>query len=105
MKYLFVVTVLALFSAGVYAEKSLPEVSHDGLHLQKGTKLRMVYKADGADLSQYTKVALLEAYVAFKKNWQRDHNRDVMSLEERISDKDMKKSATASPIPLTLIAL
>jgi hypothetical protein len=82
---------LVVFTGTAAAETKPPEVSHDGLHLQKGTKLRMVYKADGADLSQYTKVALLDAYVAFKKNWKRDHNRDTMDLEQRISDKDMKK--------------
>jgi hypothetical protein len=34
---------------------------------------------------------MLDAYVAFKKNWQRDYNRDVVGLDGRINDRDMKK--------------
>ena len=68
-------TVLSmLLSTSTLAETSLPEVSHDGLHLLKHTKLRAVYMKPGANLDAYDKVALLEAYVAFKKNWQRNQN-------------------------------
>jgi len=79
------------FTGSAFAAKSLPEVSHDGLHLQKGSKVAAVYKAEGADLSQYKEVALLEAYVAFKKNWKRDYNRNEVGLDGRINDREMKK--------------
>ena len=82
---------LVVFASFSYAEKSLPETSHDGLVLQKNTKVRAVYMKPGADLGEYDKVALLDAYVAFKKNWQRDYNRDVAGLDGRINDRDMKK--------------
>jgi hypothetical protein len=44
----------------------------------------------GADLSQYDKVALLEAYVSFAKNWQRDYNATA-DFQHRVTDKDMKE--------------
>ena len=89
-KFVFLFAVI-IFTGSAYAAQSLPEVSHDGLHLQKGTKLAVVYKADGADLSQYKEIALLEAYVAFKKNWKRDYNRNEVGLDQRINDREMKK--------------
>ena len=72
------------------AKQDFPAVSHDGLHLMPDTKLRAVYMKPGADLSQYDKIALLDAYVAFAKNWQRDHNEDE-TFDQRVSDKDMKE--------------
>jgi len=90
----FICTSLLLFvamTASALAAKDIPQTTHDGLELVKDTKLRVVYMAPGASLSQYKRVALLDCYVAFKKNWQRDHNSDVIGLEGRISDKDMEK--------------
>jgi hypothetical protein len=54
------------------------------------TKLRAVYMKPGADLSQYDKIALLATYVAFRKNWQREHNEDE-SFDQRVSAKQMKE--------------
>jgi hypothetical protein len=87
----FLITALALFATVSFAEKSLPKTSHDGLVLQADTKMRAVYMKPGADLSEYSEVALLEAYVAFKKHWKREYNEDVVSLDGRINDRDMKK--------------
>ena len=80
-----------LLATTLLAKDSLPEVSHDGLHLMKDTKLRAVYMKPGANLDEYDKVALLACYVAFQKDWQRNYNDETVSLMNRISDKDMKK--------------
>ena len=80
-----------LLAATLLAKDPLPEVSHDGLHLMKDTKLRVVYMKPGANLDEYDKVALLACYVAFQKDWQRNYNNETASLMNRISDKDMKK--------------
>ena len=80
-----------LLATAALAETPLPEVSHDGLHLMKGTKLKAVYMKPGANLDEYDKVALLSCYVAFKKNWQRNYNDESISLTDRITDQDMKK--------------
>jgi hypothetical protein len=68
-----------------------PQETHDGLQLQSGSKEPVVYSRPGADLSDYSRIALLKAYVAFKKNWQRDYNEQEADLERRISDKDMQR--------------
>jgi hypothetical protein len=82
--------VLALAATTAAAKATLPAVSHDGLHLMPHTKLRGVYMKPGADLSQYDKIALLATYVAFRKNWQREHNEDE-SFDQRVSAKQMKE--------------
>ncbi len=69
----------------------LPATTHDGLELLPDTTVRAAYMKPGADLSQYDRIALLEVYVAFRKNWQRDHNRDAIGLDDRVSDKDMQR--------------
>jgi len=85
----FVVILAATVSPGLSAKDKLPEVSDDGLHLQKDTKAAAVYLKPGATLDQYEKIALLDCFVSFKKNWQRDYNRDEMGLERRVSDDDV----------------
>ena len=87
-----VLVSFCLFAVATFAvaKNDFPAVSHDGLHLMPDTKLRAVYMKPGADLSQYDKIALLDAYVAFAKNWQRDHNEDE-TFDQRVSDKDMKE--------------
>ena len=62
-------------SSALAGENKPPEVTHDGLHLVPDTKVAVVYAKPGADLSGYKRVMILDAYVAFKKNWARDQNR------------------------------
>jgi len=95
MKNVFA-TLLILFSSalipdGSAAESAPPETTHDGLVLQKHSEAALVYARPGADLASYKRIALLKAYVAFKKNWQRDYNEQEPDLEHRMSDKDMQR--------------
>ncbi len=69
-------------------DKKPPEVSHDGLHLLKDSKLALVYAKPGLDLSPYDKFMLLDCYVAFKKNWRRNYNNSAL---RRVTEKDMDK--------------
>ena len=89
-KKIIVSLFLAMAATFAVAKADLPAVSHDGLHLMPDTKLRAVYMKPGADLSQYDKVKLLDAYVAFRKHWQREHNEDE-PFDHRVSDRDMKE--------------
>jgi hypothetical protein len=73
------------------AKEKLPEVSSDGLHLTKQTKSRIVYVKPGATLDKYSKVMLLDCYVDFVKNWQRDYNLDEVGLDGRVTDKDAEE--------------
>lgn len=90
---LFVIGLAAFllsFTGSALAKKSdLPEVTEDGLHRVPDSKMAIVYAEPSADLSMYTRVQLMDAYVAFKKNWRRDQRSSISSI--RVSDKDMEK--------------
>jgi hypothetical protein len=73
------------------AKEPPPQVSEDGLQLQKSTKSRLVYVKPGATFSQYNRVAILDCYVEFEKNWQRDYNQDVVGTQGRVTDKDVER--------------
>ena len=90
LKRLFVPMLVVLLAACANQQASLPQVSTDGLHLVSGTKLAAVYLKPGADLGQYDKIALLDTYVAFAKNWQRNYNEEA-TFEDQISDQQMQK--------------
>jgi hypothetical protein len=72
----------------VWAKKDLPAMNDEGLELVKGSNLDTVYADPDADLSVYNRVMLLDATVAFKKNWKRDQNR---GNPLRVKDRDMVK--------------
>jgi len=56
------------------ARDKSPPITEDGLHLVPDTRLGLVYMDPEADLTLYSKLLLMDAQVAFKKNWQRDTN-------------------------------
>jgi len=84
-------TVTIAVAGTAFAKKEeLPEVTEDGLHRVPDSKLAIVYAEPGADLSEYKRIKLMDAYVAFKKNWARDQrSRSASSL--RVSSKDVEK--------------
>ena len=55
------VVVLALAGVATAREK-LPEVTHDGLHLVKGTGFEAFYLEPGASLAGYREVEILDCY-------------------------------------------
>jgi hypothetical protein len=80
------------FAAFSNAAATLPDVSPEGLRLVPGTHMAAVYRRDDADFSGYTKVALLDCYVAFRKDWQRDQNRSTPA--SRVTDQDIVRIKT-----------
>jgi Protein of unknown function (DUF3313) len=93
LKSILVSLVIALVAAcatGTTGTAGYPPVSPEGLRLMPDTKLAAVYMKPGADLSQYDKIALLDTYVSFAKNWQRDTNA-AATFENQVSDQDMQK--------------
>ncbi len=64
-----------------------PAVSFDGLHLVPDSKLAIAYVNPEADFSIYSEFMMLDAYVAFKKNWQRK----TRVAGRRVSNKDMER--------------
>lgn len=75
--------------APALAKKKLPEFNDEGMQLVKDSELATVYADPGADLGIYKKIMLLDATVAFRKNWKRDQNRGVGAM--RVKDSDMEK--------------
>jgi len=74
------------------AKKDLPEVSPEGLKLVPKSKASAVYLRDGADFSGYNKVAILDCYVAFRKDWKRDQNDGVNPF--KVNDSDVTRIKT-----------
>jgi len=75
------------------AKSELPQMSPDGLKLVPKTKVSAVYLREGADFSGYSKVAILDCYVAFRKNWQRDINTARVG-GSKVSDSDVIRIKT-----------
>ena len=87
----FASLVLMVLSGGTaLTADDVPQTTPEGMVLRDHTDSRVVYAMPGATLKQYTKVVLLDCYVAFQKDWQKDYNRDAM-INKRISADDMEK--------------
>jgi hypothetical protein len=96
MRKLNVALGTALFSlmlavSVAQAKDAPPQTTPDGLQLQKSTKQRLVYVKPGATLAQYDKVAIVDCYVEFEKDWQKDYNSSRVGLEDRVTDKDVER--------------
>lgn len=76
-----------LFAGGARAEESA-QVSFDGLVPVPDARVQMAYIDPEADFSVFKRVAMLEPFVAFRKNWQRDQNR---SSARSVSTRDMQR--------------
>ena len=75
---------------GAFAQKQEPlQETHDGLTLVPDRKVAAAYIDSDADFSVYDKIMILDCYVAFKKDWQRDHKQAGSRIS--ISSSDMEK--------------
>jgi len=81
--------------AGLVAKEAPPEVTKDGLHLYKQTKQRIAYVRPGATFTQYKRLALVDCYVEFSKEWVEDYNRDQRDPSRRIRDSDLERARKA----------
>jgi hypothetical protein len=87
------VALLGLFALASIASAAdeMPKTTVEGLVLLEDSELNTVYVRPGATLDQYTKVVLFDAYIAFRKNWDRDYNRKVMAGGTRVRPDDMER--------------
>lgn len=90
---LMAVSGLLVITAAHAKKQELPEITVDGLHLVPDSKLAVVYAEPGASLSQYHRIKLLDAYVAFKKNWARNQ-RSTSAQPLRIKSSDIERIKT-----------
>lgn len=70
------------------ADTSAPEISMEGLELVDKTRRGELYADPEIDWSIYEQIELEPATVAFRKNWQRDQNRNYPT---RIRASDMER--------------
>lgn len=82
--------LLTLSSHAIAKKDEPPEVTEDGLHLVPDSKMALVYVDPEATLVGYQRVMLLDAHVAFKKNWERDQRRGSAATFG-VSSRDMEK--------------
>lgn len=82
--------IVALASPALQAKEDTPQTTPEGMELIKESRERVVYAMPGTSLDQYTRVAILDVYVAFKKDWARDYNRTA-TLGGRITDSDVER--------------
>ena len=68
-----------------------PQVTKDGLVLKSQTSQRLVYLRPGANFSKYDRVALLDCYVEFQKDWQQNYNQNVVDPNNMITDQDVQR--------------
>jgi len=83
--------VIAVAFAGVSSlsvrSTDAPQTTYDGLVLEPDSKVALLYVKPDADFSAYDQFLMLDAYVAFKKNWQRD----TKVAGRRVSNKDVER--------------
>jgi hypothetical protein len=73
------------------ADDDIPEFTHDGLQRVIDSKAALAYIKPGVDFSAYDRFMILDCYVGFKKDWQKDFNRDQRSVSGKVTDKDMER--------------
>ena len=74
--------------SGLSIAQDRSEFTVEGLQLVEDSNLALVYAQPDVDWSLYSKIYLDDAFVAFKKNWKRNYNRDHSG---KISADDMAK--------------
>ena len=86
---LMLISVLALCGCSSMNTQVLPQVSSEGMTLDKNTRSTVAYKLEGVNFTHYDKIQISNSTVAFKKDWQQDYNRDQRYLSTRVSNKDV----------------
>lgn len=84
---LYFVLVLPLVQA---ADKQLPEYSEEGLRLVPDSRMAAVYAKPGVDLAAFSKVKLMNPFVAFKEGWERDQRSNTSSAY-RVTSSDVER--------------
>ena len=88
---LFVSSLLVVVAPLSLAEEKgepEPERTFDNLVAVEGAAMNMAFIDPDADFSVFKRVAILEPFVAFRSNWQRDQNR---SRTRNIRARDMER--------------
>lgn len=86
---LAMVICMHFMTASVAVAQDMPDTSYDGLVRKQNTKAAAVYVDPQADFSVYKRIKILDVYIAFKKNWQREHRgvreRDMERIKQDLA--------------------
>ena len=82
---------IAVVLAACTTSDNLPEVTHDGLQRTKSSEVRVAYVRPGATLDQYRRIKLLDCFVAFHKDWQRQYNAEARGAGSKVTAADMER--------------
>lgn len=99
MNRFIMASACALLLSGVAIPAGAKEESGgswDGLTEVKPKRLDAAYLLPGADFRPYKKLMIDPVEVAFKKDWQKNYNRDAATLSQRLSEDDVQKIAAAA---------
>lgn len=88
MQKLFTAFLLCLLTASVFAQEEDVNTTFDGLQRVESARVAVAYIDPAADFSEFRRVAILDPFVAFRSNWQRDQNR---SRSRNINSRDMER--------------
>jgi len=88
MQKLFTAIVLMFLTGVVFAQDDEGGTTFDGLQRVEGARVGAAYIDPTADFSEFRRVAILDPFVAFRSNWQRDQNR---SRSRNINSRDMDR--------------
>lgn len=76
-----------LAGAATAAQPQPEQTTADGLQLTPSNNVELLYTRPGASLAAYRRVAVLDCYVAFRKDWQRDQSETGI----RVTGADMER--------------
>ena len=92
---LFVTSLFMLHApAAQAADQQWEQTSPDGLQLSRTLPYGAIYMKPGATFEQYKRLALLDCFVQFAKDWQRNYNQNEPDLEMQVSQGDMNRIKT-----------
>lgn len=91
MRKILIAVLLPVALAACTSSNELPAVSYDGLELRKHSTLRVVYVRPGASLEPYQRIKLLDCFVAFKKDWQKNYNREARGAGRKVTESEMER--------------
>lgn len=91
LKKIAATLVFLILFTPLQAKEKFAETTKDGLKLQDHSSRGALYLKEGASLANYTRIKILDCYVEFEKNWQRNYNRSQIGLDHQITDSDMER--------------
>jgi hypothetical protein len=86
-----IAVAIGLACSSALRAQDAPPTTSDGLVLRTGTGSYLVYVKPGAKFGKYDKVAILDCFVQFDKNWQNNYNSNQVDPSTFVTADDMNR--------------